>query len=215
MVVDSDGPSGSGETAQALLRFDDIVGDGERQIRPGSTVDTATLTLECVDGGDGATLHQMRTGWDGGDTWTSVGGGIQTDDSDAASDSIARTSAVAAGTFTVDVTASVQAWVDGERNLGWVFEAAGKEACGFATAESDTPPRLAVKYTPSKGNDDGGTLTGDADGDGDVDGDDVRTIQRSITGEDVDINADAADVDGDGDVDIGDAIGARNISEGR
>ncbi|MDS0300115.1 DNRLRE domain-containing protein [Halogeometricum sp. S1BR25-6] len=215
MAVDSDEPSDSGEAAQALLRFDGIVGDGERQIPPGSTVDTATLALECVNDGDGATLHQMRTGWDGGDTWTSVGGGIQTNDSDAASDPVVGTSAVAVGTFTVDVTASVQAWVDGERNLGWVFSPTGKDGFDLATAESDTPPRLTVRYTPSNGGDDGGTVTGDADGDGDVDGDDVDAIQRSVAGKDVDIDADAADVDGDGDVDIADAIGARNISEGQ
>ncbi|ELZ33422.1 serine/threonine phosphatase [Halogeometricum pallidum JCM 14848] len=58
-----------------------------------------------------------------------------------------------------------------------------------------------------------GPLAGDADGDGDVDSDDVDAIQRSIAGEDVDINTEAADVDDDGDVDIGDAIRARNISE--
>ncbi|MDS0294274.1 metallophosphoesterase [Halogeometricum luteum] len=59
-----------------------------------------------------------------------------------------------------------------------------------------------------------GPLAGDADGDGDVDDDDVEAIQRSIAGEDVDIDTEAADVDDDGDVDIGDAIRVRNISEG-
>lgn len=58
------------------------------------------------------------------------------------------------------------------------------------------------------------TLAGDADGDGDVDSDDVETVQRSISGEDVDIDEDAADVDGDGDIDIGDAVSVRNLSEG-
>ncbi|MDS0295018.1 DNRLRE domain-containing protein [Halogeometricum luteum] len=212
MVVDTREPQDSENAAQALLRFDDVVGDADGQIPPGSTVDSATLTLECVNDGDGAALHRMRTGWDDGDTWDSVGGGVRTDDSDAASTPDAETGAVDAGTVPVDVTQSVQAWVDGDRNLGWVFEPAGGDGCDFETAESGNPPRLTVRYTASDGTG-GGPVTGDADGDGDVDEEDVEAIQRSVAGEDVDIDSEAADVDGDGDVDIGDAIGARNISE--
>ncbi|WP_049916882.1 DNRLRE domain-containing protein [Halogeometricum pallidum] len=214
MVVDSDEPPNSGSAAQALLRFDDVVGDGDGQIPAGSTVDAATLVLECVNDGDGATVHQMRTGWDDGDTWDSVGGGIRTDGTDAASDAVAETGPVEVGMFAVDVTQSVQAWVDGDRNLGWAFAPTGPDGCDLKTAESDNPPRLTVQYTASDGGGGGDdTVTGDVDGDGDVDEEDVEAIQRSVAGEDVDIDADAADVDGDGDVDIGDAIGARNISE--
>jgi hypothetical protein len=59
---------------------------------------------------------------------------------------------------------------------------------------------------------DGGVVVNDEPGNGDVNGDeqvnagDVVLIQQYLTGQDVDIDTEAADVDGDGDVDAGDVL---------
>jgi len=206
-TVDSDDPQGSGNSAQALVRFDGLVGAADGQLPRGATVESATLTLDTTDEGDGAELNRMLTGWTDDETWASIGDGVQADDTEASSEAVSRIGPVSTGTTTVTVTQSVQAWADGARNHGWVFRPLGDDGWDFRTAESGTPPQLTVQYAPPE------TRAGDADSDGDVDSDDVALVQRSIANEGVDIDGEAADVDGDGDVDIGDAVTIRNISE--
>ncbi|MDS0219966.1 DNRLRE domain-containing protein [Haloarcula sp. S1AR25-5A] len=208
LSIDGSDPEGSGRSTQVLLRFDGIIGTDAGQVPPGSDVEQATVTLQTSDEGDGAAIHRLRTDWSADSTWASLGGGVQTDGSGAVSDAVAETGAVGTGETSVAVTASVQAWVDGARNDGWVFRPLGNNGWDIQSSSSATPPVLTVSYTPSD------TTAGDADGDGDVDTDDVTRIQRSVAGEDVDIDRDAADVDGDGDIDIGDAVSTRNLSGG-
>ncbi|MEF8829305.1 MAG: DNRLRE domain-containing protein [Haloarcula sp.] len=208
LSIDGSDPEGSGSTSQVLLRFDGVIGTDTGGIPPGSDVEQATVGLATVDEGDGAAVHRLRTDWSADSTWASLGGGVQADGSEAVSDAVARTGAVEAGETSIDVTASVQAWANGAQNRGWVLRPLGNDGWDVQSADSATPPVLTVSYTPSE------TLAGDADGDGDVDADDVTRLQRSVAGEDVDIDRDAADVDGDGDVDIGDAVAVENLAEG-
>ncbi|MFC6784683.1 DNRLRE domain-containing protein [Halobaculum halobium] len=208
LSTDGDNPQGTGYATQVLLRFDGIVGLGDSQIPPGATITEATLRLQTADAGDGAAVHRLRTGWTPESTWASVGGGIQADGLDAVSEPETETGAVETGETTVDVTTSVQAWVDGARNRGWVFRPLGSDGWDIKGVRSGTPPTLIVDYDPRD------AAVGDADGDGDIDDDDVTRIQRSIAGEDVDINRTAADVDGDGDVDISDAVAVDNFAGG-
>ncbi len=208
LSVDGDDPEGSGSATQVLLRFDGIIGLDDTQIPPGSTVNEATLWLQSSDAGDGAAIHRLRTDWSSDATWVSVGGGIDADGADAVSEPVAETGAVETGETAIDVTASVQAWVDGARNRGWVFRPPGPDGWDIESVESATPPALIVSYEP------GDAAVGDVDGDGDIDGDDVNRIQRWIAGEDVEIDRAAADVDGDGDVDISDAVAVDNFAGG-
>jgi hypothetical protein len=208
LSVDGSDPQGTGSSSQVLLRFDGIIGTDDGQIPPGSDIEQATLAVETSDEGDGAALHRLRTDWSADSTWASLGDGIQTDGSQAVADAVAQTGSVQAGETTIDVTASVQVWANGAPNDGWVFRPLGNDGWDIQSADSAAPPVLTVSYAPSE------TTAGDADGDGDVDTDDVNRIQRSIAGDDVDIDRDAADVDGDGDVDIGDVVATRNLSEG-
>jgi hypothetical protein len=204
VTVDASEPQGSGNDAQALVRFGDIVGDGDGQIPPGSTVDGATLEVETTNDGDGAAVHRMLTGWSDDDTWASLGDGVQADGNEATADPDTETGAVGEGVTAIDVTASVQAWVDGESNDGWAFLPLGTDGWDFSTAEGGTPPRLSVNYSEAE------DVEGDVDGDGDLDGDDVELVQEDIAGKDVDIDRTAADVDGDGDVDIADVVEMNN-----
>jgi len=206
LSIDGSDPEGSGSSAQALLRFGSITGTESGQIPPGSDVKQATVTLETSDAGDGAAVHRLRTDWSADSTWASLDGGVQADGSQAVADAVARTGAVETGEISIDVTASVDAWVNGAQNAGWVFRPLGNDGWDIQSADNAIPPTLTVSYTPRE------TVAGDADGDGDVDTDDVDRIQRSVAGEDSDIDRDAADIDGDGDVDIGDAVSARNLA---
>jgi len=156
----------------------------------------------------------MLTEWSGGSTWESLGDGVQADGEQATVDPDTETGAVGLGTTSIDVTASVQAWGDGETNYGWAFLPLGDDGWDFATAEGESPPRLMIEYEPpdtSDGDsgDDSSVTKGDADGDGDIDSDDVEVVQEHIADKDVDIDTEAADIDGDGDVDIGDVVQIR------
>jgi len=210
--IDQNDPQGSGNGSQALLRFDGVVGDGDAQVPRGATVESATLTLETADDGSGASVHRMLTDWTEDATWASLDGGVQADGTEAAGSADAQTGTVDTGTTRIDLTASVQAWADGDPNHGWVFLPSGGDGWDIRTAESDAPPTLQVRYQPP--DESSGPIAGDADGDGDVDADDVTRIQQSVAGKDVDIDREAADVDDDGDVDIGDAARVRNMSGG-
>lgn len=209
VTVDEDDPQGSENASQLLLRFDNIVGIRDGQVPPGASVQRAVLTVETVDGGDGATVNRMLVDWTGEDTWDSMNDGVQTDGTDAASEAVTKTGPVVKGPTTLDISASVQRWANDllTKNHGWVFCSLGDDGWDIATAESDTSPTLRVWYVPPE------TPVGDADGDGDVDGEDVTHIQQYIAGKDDGIDKDAADADTDGDVDVGDAVLVRNLSE--
>ncbi len=47
--------------------------------------------------------------------------------------------------LTVDLTAAVQAWVDGQANHGWFFEPTSSDGWDFETAEGKQPPALVVE----------------------------------------------------------------------
>jgi hypothetical protein len=202
VTVDSSEPQPSDDTASALVRFDGIVGDDDGQIPPNATVSRATLTVQTTDKGSGTAVHRMLTEWTDSNTWASLDGGVRADGTDAVADPDTETGRISTGVTEVDVTASVQAWVDGAPNYGWVLLPLGDDGWDFSTAESDSPPRLSATYEE--------TIAGDVDGDGNVDDDDVESVQRAIANEDVDIDRSAADMDGDGDIDIVDVVRIAN-----
>jgi hypothetical protein len=47
--------------------------------------------------------------------------------------------------LSVDLTAAVQAWVDGQTNYGWSFEPTSSDGWDFETAEGKQPPALCVE----------------------------------------------------------------------
>jgi len=109
---------------QALLRFDNIV--GAHAVPVGSTVVNATLVIDIVDDIDtpffnpGFIVHPVIRAWDEASTWNSLGGGLTVGadlgqqiasfvgDNSPDSDSMRR----------LDITATVQSWVNGTPNWG-------------------------------------------------------------------------------------------------
>ncbi|WP_206668666.1 DNRLRE domain-containing protein [Halorubrum depositum] len=241
VTVDTKEPQDSDNRAQALVRFDGVIGDGDGQVPPNATVNSATLTVETVDEGSGGAVHRLLREWSESDTWESFGGGVSADGSDATADPEAKAEAVSEGPTEIDVTASVREWVGGEPNHGWAILPLGDDGWDFSTAEGDAPPQLTVTFEPGDGGDDdsedgtgdgsdggdgtgdggdGGDepnepLPGDADGDGDVDDADVDLAQRHVANEDVDIDREAADMDDDGEIDITDVVEIVDETGGR
>ncbi|WP_396610542.1 DNRLRE domain-containing protein [Haloferax sp. S1W] len=153
--VDSDDPNGTNRDVHALVRFENVVGADSGQVPVGTTVTSATLTVQTTNNGDGASLHRMLTAWTDTDTWETFGGdGIQADGVEAATSTDVTTGTVIEEPTPIDVTASVQAWVDGQTNLGWVFLPSGDNGWDFYSAEGATPPRLDVTYEAESGDGD-------------------------------------------------------------
>jgi hypothetical protein len=162
---DPDSPNQS----EALLRFDNIVGNGAGQIPSNAIIVSAELLLNVRDAGDGSPLYRMLIPWDATNTtWNSMGDGIQPDDVEARStyDAFLGVPAVSGdsgiGVVSIGVTADVQAWVNGTNNYGWgmpTWDSSinptwgnGTDGLGFRCSESpniDDRPRLRVLWLPA------------------------------------------------------------------
>lgn len=140
---------------QALLRFDDIIGSSPGQIPPGATIQRAILTLTSEGQGaatlTGAALHRMLIPWSEASTWNSLGAGVQLGVEAASTpDLVTAATAAEKGTHSYDVTASVQAWANGQTNWGWVFMSAGTDRWDFRSSDwpqSAERPLLTVRFT--------------------------------------------------------------------
>jgi hypothetical protein len=162
---DADTPNQS----EVLLRFDNLVGNGLGQIPSNAIIVSAELLLNVRDAGDGSPLYRMLIPWDAtNETWNTMGNGIQPDDVKARStyESALGVPAVSGdsgiGVVTVEVTADIQAWVNGETNYGWGMTTwnseinpswgNGTDGLGFRCGESpniDDRPRLRVLWVPA------------------------------------------------------------------
>lgn len=144
-----DGDDGTGHATQALIRFDDIFGDGPGQIPRGAPIRSARLLLSSTDAGDGAALHRLRAGWSDGDTWATFGGnGIQAGvETLPEPDGLAE--AEAGGVVSADVTAALAEWSQSScPSFGWALLPTGDDGWRFSSSEGDDPPRLVVETRP-------------------------------------------------------------------
>jgi len=142
----------AGCSAQSLLRFDDIFGAGIDKIPVGSTINSASITLTLGSTSPGTlTLHRMLVPWSDSATWNSFGSGVATDDFEALSTPDATVNGVS-GPLTIDVTSSLQAWVnDPSANLGWVLLIDSANGFTWASAEGTVPALLTVEAVPEPG----------------------------------------------------------------
>jgi hypothetical protein len=129
----------TGAFEKGLLRFD----------LPASvrTCSQALLTL-CVEGygadGDGITLHRMRRTWTPNSSWTSLGG--LTVGVDCEATPTVGTGVLSKGTINLDVTADVQAWLNGTTNHGWMIQGRGNSVAfrSFDWRASAERPLLTI-----------------------------------------------------------------------
>jgi hypothetical protein len=145
-----------GGESQILLRFEKIIGNGPDQIPAGSLVRSATLIVSAFDQGDTVYLHRMLVPWPRQATWTTMVAGVTADGLEASRHRESFTfGKIAANSSAIpfDVTDSVQAWVNGAPNHGWVFINSGGNGWDFYTHEFEDVkqrPKLIVTYKPPK-----------------------------------------------------------------
>ncbi|MEO8683834.1 MAG: Ig-like domain-containing protein, partial [Devosia sp.] len=136
-----------GTDVQVLLRFDNLFGG----LPPGAQIVSATLTLQTTNAGNGASLHRMLSSWSGSSTWNSTVNGVQADGVEAVATADVVTGATSVGVSQFNVTNSVQSWLAGQANNGWVFLSQGTNGWDFYSAQGTTPPQLTIRYSVPDG----------------------------------------------------------------
>ena len=143
MAVLADGGL-DGETPDGtwpLVRFDDIIGNGEGQIPPGSQIQSAILRLSIFNAGNLTTVHDLLPGHPFNEltipqaeaagvepTNFLTFGDVRVDNGAAFFDvnnPIAEIPSFAGGLTDLDVTSSIQRYADGGENTGWIFQHEG------------------------------------------------------------------------------------------
>ncbi len=153
-TVTVDGPGGGSFANHAVLRFGNIFEDEGGQIPLGSQIVSATLTIDLLQSGDvGAGVHRMLQPWAESDTWNNHVNGIDIPGVEYSVPADASIGVVNAGLLSMDVTASLQAWSDGDANYGWVFQPGLVSPDGWTFSSSETPvtsdrPMLEVAFVP-------------------------------------------------------------------
>ena len=152
-----DGVTTEGESLEihGLLRFDLPVGTGAGAIPAGSTVVRAEIRWHLTDTGSGVAVHRMLEPWDEATvTWNSLDNGIDADGVQAALDPDLVTPTLYeldSISYTVlDITAAVQAWVDGQANHGVALLPQGNNKLFVESFQSGSKitPELVISYTP-------------------------------------------------------------------
>jgi len=151
--IDGDDGSPGLQPTHAMIRFADVVGDGDGRIAPGTVVDQAILSLNVTNPGSGFDLHEMIVGWDETTTWADFGGDGLTPGIEASEEAVLSLGAddggenVGVGTLAMDVTATVQAWADGATYEGFGFRSftSGTNGIDIDSSEGASPPKLIVR----------------------------------------------------------------------
>ncbi|MEM6398484.1 MAG: HYR domain-containing protein, partial [Bacteroidota bacterium] len=141
--------------SQGLLQFTDIFGTDAGQIPPGSTITSATLTLDVFNiGGAGIEMSRVLGAWEESSvTWNNftlngnTEAGAQQDEVEATN--TLRIISPLLGVRQIDVTEDVQVWSDAGDNNGWVFFNSSTNGLDFTSSESSTTdarPVLSVTY---------------------------------------------------------------------
>lgn len=150
----SDANNDGGES-QVLMRFDGIIGSGEGQIPPGSTIVSAKLIVSAFDQGTTVNLHRMLVPFGKAATWDSMIAGVSADGLEASRHkdgfTFGKIAASSSGAI-FDVTDTVQLWVHGRPNYGWVFLNTGGNGWDFYASEFEKVeqrPRLTVRFVPA------------------------------------------------------------------
>ena len=154
-VVSWDGSSSVGHYDSALVQFPDIIGSGPNQLRPHEYVQRATLrynvdeTFSANARGATAQLHEISKEWSANSTTFRTFVGTQgLNEAEYRTPAIATALAKRAGWFEIDVTASVQSWVNGVNNNGWIWmpspQSLGGSSDGSQMRACSAPPDRRV-----------------------------------------------------------------------
>lgn len=152
--IEWDGEDAGGQNF-ALIRYEDLFGDGPNQIPPGTEITSAHLRFAIIDPGSEASIHEILEGnedepTDFNETTTSMlewgdffapRAGIDYDEE------AVSTFPSDVGIIMIDVTSSVQKYSEGETNRGWIIVPSGTNGAIAVASEYGTAnpaPRLIV-----------------------------------------------------------------------
>jgi hypothetical protein len=150
-----DGSSSVGHYDSVLVQFPNIIGLGPNQLRPHEYIQHATLRyyvdLVYSASATGATaqLHEISKAWDANSTTFRTFVGTQgLNEDEYRTPAIATATANRVGWFEIDVTASVQSWVNGVTNNGWIWmpspQALGGSSDASQMRSCSAPPNVRV-----------------------------------------------------------------------
>lgn len=157
----------SGSDVQALIRFDNLVGNNPGQVPSHAVVTSATLKLNVpadvtFSEGSAYEIYQLTRGFDESSTWNSLASGIgigtdtRTHPDDFGGVNQLSIVAVGHGVVYLDVTDSVRNWLAGAPNFGWAIlpPSDATNAIFFDASErvvGGLPPELTVRWFPGPG----------------------------------------------------------------
>lgn len=151
----SDANNDGGES-QVLMRFDGIIGNEPGQIPPKSTILSAQLIVSAFDQGTTVNLHRMLVPFEECATWDSMVSGVSADGFEASRHkdgfTFGKIAASSSGAL-FDVRDTLQLWVNGRKNYGWVFLNTGGNGWDFYVSEferKEEHPKLVVTFIPPK-----------------------------------------------------------------
>ncbi|MDV6029059.1 MAG: DUF4347 domain-containing protein [Phycisphaera sp. RhM] len=143
----------NGFESVGLLQFDNIFGNGPGQIPLGSTIVSASLTINAVGAGDSTatlSLHEMLTSWDESSTYNSLGSGLQSGTEYVAAADGSVTDLSSLGLYTITgLEDALQTWSDGGTNHGWALFNSHSDGFDLESSEAVTAslrPELSVQY---------------------------------------------------------------------
>jgi len=149
---------GANPHAHGVIKFPDMFGDGPGQVPLGSTIVSASATLEvnCTNAGNPIELYRLIEDWNEGEvTWNERASDVPW--TNAGADGIGSHAGVAldgycssVGTQSFDITPFVQQWSDGAANYGIVMTDSGNDGIDFDSSESGQPPVFTVTYGTPK-----------------------------------------------------------------
>lgn len=143
---DSDDPAGTGLDTVALIRFEQLFGNGTGQIPATAAITSATLTLTVNNAGDAGLAYEAAVDWDDSVTWNTFGpaAGVQSGDYVNLLGAVSG----ASGTVNFDVTASLQRWLaDPASNRGWVILPQNNNGVEFRSSQYAAAPAQRPKLT--------------------------------------------------------------------
>ena len=142
----------------ALIRFENVFGNGPGQVPFGSTITSATVKLYLsgvpTSGSNIAQLHRMLVPWQDTATYNSMttsGPGIQHDNVECRATADALSNVSIGSTKTFGVTTTVQDWANGAPVYGWALWRNNATNMNVTLSNNSVAPRrplLTVTYTP-------------------------------------------------------------------
>lgn len=196
----------SSSEKHTLIRFEDIFGNEDGQIAPGSDIVSAQLVFDVTSSGDEITLHEMLGTWEETASWSSLVDGISADGVEAAETPVTTSGgSVGTGTLELDVTDSILKWLDDpSSNNGWAILPTDSDGVDLISSEGSNVaarPELVVNFAvpnadPVAVDDAAETLLGEAatidvlGNDTDADGDLLAVTEANAVNGSVTLNVD-------------------------